>query len=1456
VEKFGKYELVKRIGSGGMAEVFLARTRVAQGLDKQLVIKKIHPAYNRSRHFQSMFVDEANIALKLNHPNVVQVFDFGQEGQTFFLAMEFVEGLDLLRLMQEAARQKRYIPLGICAYIVQQVAKGLDYAHRRTDDFGDPLGIVHRDISPQNVLLSFDGAVKIVDFGIARARDVHEEEGVVKGKFAYMAPEQARGEQVDRRADVFSAGVVLFELCCARPLFPGKGKEVLEKVKAGAIPAPRGCNSEIPPTLEETIVKALAFHRDDRFQTGRDLQNALARFQFHLAQTQEQLVDSGTLAQFISQVIPSEGRRIAPRPPTAPGLESEPGSGAGDPSDAELDRVSGEVEAPRRQTTRAPVRERKHVFVVAGQVTGLAALEAKHGDAAAAMLDDFYQVARDIAFKEEAIVHRIRKGALLMIVGLPVAGEDDASRTIRLARALVEALDGIGLDDGAVRLAVGIQRGVAVLKNRDPANLDYTMDPKAALIASRLAAEAHGAEVLCGGTVYRAAKDDWHFERLTTIDLPSEADTPGDSDESSPGTSGSSASGTGGATQRAAVYRLRGPKERAQRIRERSRFDIDLIGRELELKALRDVYREVAVAGEKRQVVVFAEPGLGRRALLSAFLANLTASDATVFRAVGRNNTFMIPFGILADLGRDFFGLPEGADASEIRKRAQRVLPLLYPGSEDSAEARSLLEAAITVLGGSSTSEMDAGERRELLVRAMTRVEHMLPGDKPLVIIIEDVHYADDESLELFRALLRQPSRRGVLAILTARPDDRVGEIAESIGAKVIRLEELSRDDALRLIKDRFVADENIDELAAQIVARAGGNPLFINEMVDSLVDRKILLPEPEGSEFEGQLRWSVREASLAIPSSIESLLVTKIDQMPPETKQAIMHAAILGRRFELASLEGLLGRQAGGDLETLVKRGMLIADGDGAFHFKSELAMTVAYRLVPDDERTARHRAIAEAMLASDGYRRGTDDAVIARHLELAGDAAAAADRYLEAASHAVDVGGNTDAFRQLTRALKLIPQTDHPRRFRARCQREEILRRLARRSAQLREIESLRTEAEAIGEPDKLAIAYARMASYYVAVGKLAAASQAARPALENARAAGDPLAEAEALRIESAIARLEGRYDDALELVERALDLLSDDDASKLQRAMILNNRGHVLWNSAKLSDAIESYAEALVIYRMLKLPRFESRMLNNMGVVFAAMGEAEDALACYKRSLKLDQRLGDRVSLALKLGNIGQAYADLGELDKGERYLRKARVLCEQSDDRTTLTDVRTSLGQVNLARGKIDRATALFAKSVTSARENRDRYQETRALIYLAIATLRAGGDAAEALELARTATEIARAMPMPVGEYYGLAIQAQALVALGRAGESLELSTRALEAIAEVQQPEGAEEIMALHAEIAAAAGDAALAAETIARARAETERKAAKLKDQALRQAYLSSPLVARIQKLHAALT
>src|ERR1700685_566920 len=270
--EIAQFEVVRRLGAGGMAEVFLAKKRGAEGTYKVLVLKRILPTRGGSRRFRSMFIEEAHLATRLNHPNVVQVYefqDFGDEG--LLLAMEFVEGCDLGRLMSTARAKGTGVPAWLGAWIVSEAAKGLHYAHEKKDEAGEPLEIVHRDVSPQNILLSFDGAVKIADFGIASARLFAEEQGVLKGKFGYMSPEQARGESVDRRSDLYALGVIFWEILAGRPIHGGLGGEaLLDIVRSGIIEPPTTHADGIPAELEQIALKALAPAREDRYATGRE----------------------------------------------------------------------------------------------------------------------------------------------------------------------------------------------------------------------------------------------------------------------------------------------------------------------------------------------------------------------------------------------------------------------------------------------------------------------------------------------------------------------------------------------------------------------------------------------------------------------------------------------------------------------------------------------------------------------------------------------------------------------------------------------------------------------------------------------------------------------------------------------------------------------------------------------------------------------------------------------------------------------------------------------------------------------------------------------------------------------------------------------------------------------------------------------------------------------------------
>ncbi|HWN67486.1 MAG TPA: tetratricopeptide repeat protein, partial [Haliangium sp.] len=576
----------------------------------------------------------------------------------------------------------------------------------------------------------------------------------------------------------------------------------------------------------------------------------------------------------------------------------------------------------------------------------------------------------------------------------------------------------------------------------------------------------------------------------------------------------------------------------------------------------------------------------------------------------------------------------------------------------------------------------------------------------------------------------------------------------------------------------------------------------------------------------------------------------------PAPEKQTLLCGAVLGRSVGTDALADLLERSPGPELAALGQRGLLVAR-EARHTFANDMLMTVAYGLLAPEERTRLHRRAAAYLAEAPRYRAGQDDAVIARHLELAGDATTAAERYLRAAVHAASVGGNGDALRQLGRALKLLPRGDRARRFEVHAQREEILRRLARKPEQLREIQSMLRAAQALGDSGHLAQAHALLAAFHLDAGNAAAAALAAAPALEHARLAADPLAEAEALGLHAVIAHRMGHGAESLEMAQRALALCDDSHAGLEQRASLLNIQGTTLWHMGRLEQAIESYAEALVIYRHLHRQQQEALALNNMANIFAAMGEFEEALAHYKQSLKLDQQHGDRAAVATKLSNIGQTYADVGDLARAGRYLRRGLALAEEIGDAAASTDAAISLGQVALQEDRHAEAIDLFERGLTLARQSENRYMEIRARIYLAWAHLEAGRTpaAAQALELARTATDQAEAMPMPVGQIYGLAVQALALSALGRPDPAAGASARAVALQAGMQRPEGAEQILLVHATLCEAAGRLDEAVHAIRQARREVDAKAARLRDAALRAVYLGSRIPAAVHAAHARL-
>ncbi len=274
-----KYQIVAPLAVGGMAELYVARVRGTAGFERLCVVKRILPQHARDEMFVKMFLDEARLAATLRHPNVIDVYDVGMGKGRYYFVMEYVHGQDLAALIAAARSQKRGLKIGCAIAVCIAAAAGLHHAHEQVGPDGTPLKIVHRDISPGNILISYDGHVKVVDFGIAKAaaRATQTTAGGMKGKLCYMSPEQVvASADLDHRSDVFSLGVVLYELTTGRPLFRGDSDYLIaEKITSGEITPPSEARAGYDPKLEAIVMKALAMKPRDRWQTAQELQHAL-----------------------------------------------------------------------------------------------------------------------------------------------------------------------------------------------------------------------------------------------------------------------------------------------------------------------------------------------------------------------------------------------------------------------------------------------------------------------------------------------------------------------------------------------------------------------------------------------------------------------------------------------------------------------------------------------------------------------------------------------------------------------------------------------------------------------------------------------------------------------------------------------------------------------------------------------------------------------------------------------------------------------------------------------------------------------------------------------------------------------------------------------------------------------------------------------------------------------------
>ena len=1382
--KLADFEMLRRLGVGGMAEVFLAKKRGAEGTFKLLVVKRILPQFGSSRRFRTMFAEEAQLATRLNHPNIVQVYefqDYGDEGQ--LLSMEYVEGPDLRRVMRAARAKHKRVPGYLSAYIVGEVAKGLHYAHERKDERGKPMAIVHRDVSPQNILLSFDGGVKIADFGIASANLFREEPGVLKGKTGYMSPEQARGERVDRRTDIYSLGVVFHELLTGRHLHgAAEGQELLEAVRSGQVEPPSIYVRDVPAQLDAIVVRALARDPDERYPTARDFAAAITRALFQ----SQQPIDSHTLENELETLVSREH--------TSPGggaaAQGEVGAGdeevGHDPPlpQAALTTHGGSTTGSRGSDPDSPAvhprrmrrgQEVRHVVIVSLQLHGVEQLaEASGPSGAGRFIEQLRNTLNEIAYKRGARLtwhrdralmgeHLIPSGGATALVGLMANPAKAPADAAWLAVDIHEAIQG-ACDDMPVELqaSIGIVRGIATGRRDHAGHLvGHVIQEPAMELARMLGQKAPAGGTWVAGGLYRLVRRDFVWADAPTIAL-----------DSSRGRN---------MPDNMRIYSLVRSLTRDEKAQEAAKGSGDLIGRDAELADLqaafhRAVSRPPEDTGPITARVVSGEMGIGKSALVSSFVSELP-DDTIVVRAECSPARSEVPYTPLAEWLRALTEVEPDQSVEQVHKH----LALLIEGFDVGEERDAILDRLSALIAGqfaAAIDEGDAAQNRRLLTAGLRAFIARRTLQSPVVLIGESLQWSDPSSLEAIQDLLRWSEPWPVLVLLVARPGERVSPYLD--GLVHVELKELSTENQVRLLQTRLGASRGVEQVCADLIPRIGGNPFFLLEMVDALLERGVLeLRETDKNVLELAPVEGIEIGSQSLPSTLEQLVADRLEELPPEEQAIVDWLAVAGGPLRAEVMRTLVGPQVDDGITRLCARGVCLDAGD-AVDVRHPVTRDVAYSSLDAEMRIEMHRRLGD-QLSQTPLARGLTAAIVARHLEAGQSKQAAADHYLEAGRTALAGYQMRLAKRYFRRAVRLLPEHD-ARCFEAFEALEAICRVQGLRRERKRHLVAIRSLARDSGKARWATVALMRTARFEVDIGHLARALTAAQRAEYLAKVAELAVDQVQAQALVAEILRDLGDMQGALAAIDRALAASVHPEVSARQRAEVLGAKGTLLRRVGRVHEAIEAHAEAIAVFRRVGAKRMEAQAKNALAFALYALGRFEDSIALGIDAIRIDLSIGGRLQIAKTLSTIGQSYAALGDIDRGLAYFKRARQAHENYHDQESKSDTLLGWAEANLERGNVADAEQLLQEATSINLVTGSAYDAAHEKIVRALLA-RARGDAAAAVMHAFDARQVAEAQAYVAFHFYAMAIESISRVDIGEQHTGILLATTTLGAM-------------------------------------------------------------------------
>ncbi|HEY8074732.1 MAG TPA: adenylate/guanylate cyclase domain-containing protein [Labilithrix sp.] len=1271
----GKWRVDKLLGVGGMGAVYSATHRNGS----RVALKVLHPQLSLLNDIRARFAREGYVANSVVHPGVVRVLDDDEtDDGAAFLVMELLEG-------ETADARMRRLGGRLPVEQVVQIAEGL------LDVLGaaHAAGIVHRDIKPENVFMTKDGLVKVLDFGIARLRDVAGDEldpdaasalpqlrtrtGVTIGTPAFMPPEQALGrtEEVDASSDVWAVGATMFALLAGRIVHDAKTH--MEVVIAAATAQARSLGAvapDVPKALVDVVDRALAFKKEDRWPSARAMHTALRQ----------------AMPRASTSAIPAASQHPSTHPSDAPlslgGLGSQPPSGHGSGRWAE---------------------ERKLVTAVFADIVGFSAIANDlEPDAVRELANAFFEPLSREVEREGGTVLKFVGDGLMAAFGVPVAHEDDAVRAVRAAIAMSGKVREIARErKHDVALRVGLNTGqvmVGTVGNRTaPDIIGATVN-----VASRIESSAQPGEILVGAATERLVHDRFELVSVPPVTVK-------------------------GLAEPIAIFRVERERddEPASSVRLRSASGTPFFARQNELELLLRLYETVASHGTLRIAEIVGEMGLGKGHLLRQLRIALGAREPAPHVLHATRMLGVAPLGFVGKMLRARFNVRVDESPEAVRARVVDAVATAWEADkEDGREAGRLLADLVAPTPVAPLIETEISTDATRTASAFADWIRRLARARAVVMLVEQVQWTDQASLELLQYLIRALRRERVFLVISARPEPSEHVPPWLTGSDVrtkLELVPFSEDVMERFLDDLFRQVPSFPrEVKREIIRRAEGNPELCKELVRLLVDRGALAID----EHHVPIKWDKnRSAKLDLPDTVRGVLQARLDGLVVAQKEALKLASVIGRVFWVGALRELVPPETSSDelmtaLDGLRARELVKAQatssvsGEREYTFATQALCDAAYELVPRAQSIVAHRKVAEWLSARGELWEG-GHASLAKHLEAAGDRARARRLYLNASRHAVSVCAYPEAVGFFDRVLSLWQEDTSPDERIARAgvlrERASAASRVGRFEDALRSLDAAEEDLRAAGiDPGDavhvwLLLDRGLMLKEYgridESIAVLVRANDMCKPQPPSTLQ----------MRVYGALAfqrNAKGDRDQARADVEEGLrigqQLTIRDGLWHSAMARLKDAEGSLHFFSGALEKAEDAFKAALELREQTGDAAGVPDDWVNLGGVAYTRGDFTGAANYYERALAAAKKARWTAREALGHSNLGQARLALGEHEAAAKELAVACQLAEEGGYLDVLADSGRALAEVELARGDLPAATERIEAAIANA----------------------------------------------------------------------------------------------------------------------------------------------------------